>query len=99
MAAVVPVAYLAQPWAVSPNRSEKYFQPLLAALVAVERVGQSDRATIDALLRRLSYRSDPRWLTGDVVGVLTSLTGQRFAYDRTAWRNWWEGAKDRWPAN
>ncbi len=67
--------------------------------LAVERVNQRDRATIDALIRRPSYRSDPMWLTGDVVGVLSSLTGQRFAYDRAAWRAWWNSVEKDWPVD
>ena len=32
---------------------------------------------------------------GDVVAVLTVLTGRRFAYDFAAWRDWWAAAD--WP--
>jgi hypothetical protein len=32
--------------------------------------------------------SDPAWLMGGVVGVLTVLTGQRFAYDIAARKRW-----------
>ena len=91
----VPTEYLRQPWAAPSNPSGKYFQPLLAALQAVAAVGQRDQQTIDALIARLSYASDPLWLKGDVVAVLTVLTGRRFAYDVAAWRDWW--AEADWP--
>ena len=38
------------------------------------------------------------FLHGDVVGALTALTGERFAYDREAWRDWWARAREDWPA-
>jgi|TARA_B110000444_G_C18796435_1_gene575136 hypothetical protein len=41
------------------------------------------------LVARLDLASDPAWLKGVVVGVLTVLTGQRFAYDIAARKRWW----------
>jgi hypothetical protein len=60
-------------------------------------IGQDDAQTMSALIDRLDRVDDPLWLTGDVVGALTALTGQRFGYDRAAWRAWWTEAQDTWP--
>ena len=57
---------------------------------------QDDRATISALVKRLSREDEPMWLKGDAVGALTVLTDQRFAYDFKAWRKWWRAAKPVW---
>lgn len=84
----VPLRYLERAWSRPPHRSEKYFDPLLTALWAVREIGQDDAATVSALIARLGHAGDPDWLQGDVVGVLTALTGERFGYDVAAWRNW-----------
>ena len=53
--------------------------------------------TIGALVARLDQAGDPLWLTGDVVGALTALTGRRFGYDRAAWQAWWHAEQANWP--
>lgn len=85
----VPLALLAAPWAAAPNRPEKYFEPIPAAAWAAAELGQADDETLAALIARLGVPGDPAWLTGDVVGTLTALTGERFGYDVDAWRRWW----------
>jgi hypothetical protein len=93
----VPVGILSEPWTTPVNRAEKYFAILPAALWTIARTGQNDIATLDALIARLDANDDPLWLTGDVVGALTAVTGRRFAYDRAAWRAWWVAARAAWP--
>lgn len=85
----VPLRYLDIPWTSKPNRAEKYIQLPLAAAWSVARLNQRDRATLSALIKRLDRPGDPKWLTGDMVGALTDLTGKRFGYDVGAWRRWW----------
>ena len=96
--APIPISFLKAPWITPANRAEKYFDTVPFALFAVGRAGQRDQATIDALIDRLGRTDDPLWLTGDVVGALTALTDQRFAYDLEAWRSWWSGARSTWEA-
>ena len=86
----VPREVFTVPWTAEAKRSEKYFKTLPAALWAAARIGQDDGATLGALVARVDQAGDPLWLTGDVVGALTALTGRRFGYDRAAWRAWWE---------
>ncbi len=93
----VPPDLIEAAWRAPPNRSEKYFETAPAAIWAASMVGQNDRATVDALIARLDRSGDPDWLSGDVVGALTALTGQHFAYDVAAWRTWWAGAEAAWP--
>lgn len=93
----VPVDYLREPWTAPANRSEKYFETAPAAIWAVAVTHQRDPATIDALIERLSYDDDPAWLRGDVVGALSALTGQRFAYNVPAWQTWWQSARPTSP--
>ena len=95
---VVPVDWLSEAWTTPANPAEKYYATAPAAIWTAGEVGQNDAATIGALVARLDRQDDPLWLTGDVVGALAALTGQRFAYDRSAWRNWWEKARAEWPA-
>lgn len=85
----VPLRYLHIPWTSKPNRAEKYIQLPLAAAWSAARLNQRDHATLSALMKRLDSADDPKWLTGDMVGALTDLTGKRFAYDLDAWRRWW----------
>ena len=89
----VPPELIARPWTAKPNRAEKYFEPTPAASWAAARLGQGDRATLAALIGRLGQGGDPDWLTGDLVGALTDLTGRRFGYDIPAWRRWWKARK------
>jgi hypothetical protein len=89
----VPAAWLAEPWTGEPNPSEKYFAPAPAAIWTAAVIGQNDAATIGALVDRLDRPGDPPWLTGDVVGALTALTGERFGYDAAGWRAWWAEAR------
>lgn len=92
----VPVAALVRPWTATANSFEKYFDPQGAAIWAVAASGQKDAATLDALVARLSAGGDPLWLRSQVVGALTALTGQPFAYDIEAWRTWWASARSDW---
>ncbi|MDX1576823.1 MAG: hypothetical protein R3285_11560, partial [Kiloniellales bacterium] len=93
----VPLDWLAEPWATPANPAEKYYVTAPAAIWTVGQIGQADAPTISALVARLERRDDPLWLTGDVVGALAALTGERFAYDRGAWRDWWATARTGWP--
>jgi hypothetical protein len=40
-------------------------------------------------MERLESGSDPDWLTGDVIGALSALSGQSFGWDVEAWKAWW----------
>ena len=64
--------------------------------MGVAQIGRDDQDTIDALIQRLDEANDPLWLRGDVIGALTALTGQRFAYDVDAWQAWWADARAGW---
>jgi len=94
--AAVPPRYLSAPWERQPNRPQKWFDPLLTALHAVHLSGQNDRATIDALIGRLHRTDDPDWLRSQVTGTLTAITGQSFAYNHQAWKDWWAEARTDW---
>ncbi len=72
------------------HRSGKHFDPSVAAIVAVGWIGQDDKPTISALMQRLNSDSDPAWIKSDVIGALTALTQQRYAYDVPAWNKWWQ---------
>ncbi len=85
----VPPAYLAEAWRQPSNRAEKYFDLAPAAAWTAGQTGQRDDAFIDALIARLGADLEPRWLTGDWVGALSALSGERFGYDSQAWREWW----------
>ena len=87
---IIPLSYLRDPWTSKANRAEKYIEPILAALWAIRELDQNDDATLAALITRLDFKDDPKWVTGDVIGALTDLTGKRFGYDRDAWRRWWQ---------
>jgi len=93
----VPLSLLGEPWTATENGAEKYFDAPPAALWTVANIGQRDRATIAALIERLGRADDPLWLRGDVVGALTTVSGERFAYDIAAWRDWWDAAAEGWP--
>lgn len=84
----VPVALLQRPWDKEPNRSEKYFGLVPAAIWAAGMTGQDDAATLAALAARLDKPGEPLWLRGDAVGALTAITGEHFGYDPPAWRHW-----------
>ena len=90
-----PPAALAEPWAQPPNRPQKYMHPVEATAWAAAQLGQADAETLDALIDRLGGAGDPGWLDGDLVGALSVLTGERFGYDRAAWRDWWERREPR----
>jgi hypothetical protein len=92
----VPPSWLREPWTAPPSEFEKYFEPLLGALAAIAWTGQGDVETLQALIDRLEAPNDPPWLTGDVVGALSAITGERFGYDAAAWRSWWERARVAW---
>ncbi len=92
----IPLDLLKTSWTREPNRAEKYFDTLPFALSAIGSAKQNDRATIEALINRLAEEDDPLWLTGDVIGALTAVTDQRYAYDLDAWRSWWAEAETTW---
>jgi hypothetical protein len=97
--ATVPVQILAAEWNREPNRPQKWFDALLIGLHAVQLSGQNDRATVDALIGRLDNALDPDWLSSQVTGTLSAITGKPFAYDKQAWKAWWDSARDTWPAD
>ncbi|MGF1463510.1 MAG: hypothetical protein ACFB2Z_10160 [Maricaulaceae bacterium] len=84
----VPVTLLRASWITPDNSRQKYFDPILAAILAVGWVGQDDPATLDALIDRLEAGADPEWLADDVAGALGALSGVYFATDAEAWRTW-----------
>ncbi|MEE8555789.1 MAG: hypothetical protein V3T00_08000, partial [bacterium] len=73
------------PFAIEPNGPEKHFTPHEAAVFAAAVLSQDDPATVASLIALLGKPGLPLWFKGDVVGSLTRLTGQRFAYDFAAW--------------
>ena len=85
----VPPAYLAGAWIEPSNRAQKYFDLAPAAAWVAAQTGQRDDAIIDALITRLDADNEPLWLTGDWVGALSALSGERFGYDLPLWRAWW----------
>lgn len=85
----VPADLISAPWEAPANRAEKYFESAPAAAWAAAELGQKDDATLEALVARLDRPGDPDWLKGDIIGALTVLTGERFAYDVAAWKSWW----------
>ena len=89
----VPTGLLGLPWKDVRNRPEKYFHPAPVAAWAAAQLGQSDGATLEALMGRLERGDDPPWLAGDIVNALTVLTGQGFGRNRAAWRTRWEKRK------
>ncbi|MCP5082686.1 MAG: hypothetical protein GY948_13445 [Alphaproteobacteria bacterium] len=89
----VPPTLLAVPWSKPKNPPEKYFAPILTGLWAISVSGQNDKATIDALIARLGESTDPDWLQSQIIGTLTAITSQRFAYNIDAWRDWWQAAR------
>lgn len=93
----VAATVLRRRWNHQPNGPQKWLDPLLIAMHALQLTGQNDRATIDALVQRLDDAGDPDWLRSQVTGTLVALTGQRFAYDSSAWKSWWRSAKANWP--
>ncbi len=84
-----PPELLAEPWTQPPNWPQKFMHPVEATAWAAATLGQADAETLDALIGRLGAAGDPDWLDGDLVGALSALTGERFGYDRAAWRGWW----------
>ena len=93
----VSPSLLQRRWRHKPNGPQKWMDPLLIGLHAIQRTGQNDSATVDALVRRLDNVEDPDWLRSQVSGTLVAITGQRFAYDLEAWKAWWRTAKKTWP--
>lgn len=70
--------------------SGKMFEPSIAAIAATGWLNQNDPHTVQSLITRLNRKTDPQWVTSDVIGALTAVTGQRFAYDIDAWNQWWK---------
>lgn len=91
----VPVPLLQTAWAGTPNRAGKYLEPALAAAWTAARLGQNDAVTLAALVARLGALDEPAWVDGDLVGALTTLSGERFGYDAAAWRRWWASRRRR----
>lgn len=91
----VPPALIAAPWEAPQNGAEKYFESAPAAAWAAAELGQNDDETLSALIARLDRAGDPGWLKGDIIGALTVLTDQRFAYDIAAWKRWWRERRSR----
>ena len=85
----VPPAYLTENWQAPRNRAEKYFELAPAAAWTAAQNEQRGDTIVDALIARLDAVDEPRWLAGDWVGALSALSGERFAYDAQAWREWW----------
>ncbi len=86
----VPIDLLKETWNTPRNKPEKYWQPVPAAAWTAAQVGQADEGTISALMQRLNKAEDPLWITGDVIGALSVLTGENFGYDLAGWREWWD---------
>ena len=84
----VPTELILKPWRSKANSYEKYIEPSMAAIHAVARAQQGDKATVAALLKRLDYKDDPDWLRSQIIGALTAATGQHFGYDIAAWQRW-----------
>lgn len=97
----VPPAFIALLWKgkLDPigNPTAKYFETVHMASWAVAQLKQRDRATLSALVTRLGRTNDPDWLEGDLIGALTTLTGEPFGYNLDAWRSWWAQHRDQWP--
>ena len=91
----VPPELISAPWEAPQNDAEKYFDSPPAAAWAAGKLGQKDDETLAALIARLDRAGDPDWLKGDMVGALTVLTGQQFAYDVAAWKKWWAARASR----
>ncbi len=92
----IPLELLEPDWNQPSNRPQKWFDPLLIAIEAIHLSGQNDRATIDALIRRLDKPQEPAWLQSQVTGTLAAVTGAGFAQDKAAWKAWWKNSKDEW---
>lgn len=84
----VPIEMILMRWRSPANSYEKYIEPAMAAIHAVARAQQGDKATIAALLQRLDYKDDPDWLRSQIIGAMTAATGQHFGYDIAAWQRW-----------
>lgn len=92
----VPPSLLLAPWRAAANSAEKYFEPAPAALWAVAMAGQSDRATIAALIERLGFADDPDWLRNQVAGTLSTLTGEPKRLEQSPWQEWWARVSAGW---
>ena len=91
----VPPELISAPWEAPQNDAEKYFDSPPAAAWAAAQLGQKDDKTLAALIARLDRAGDPDWLKSDMIGALTVLTGQQFAYDVAAWKKWWAARASR----
>lgn len=89
----VPVDFLNRQWRAPMQASEKYFDPLLAALFTIANNQQKDKATLGTLIGRLETYKDPLWLQGDIIGTLNAITGQKFGYEIAHWSQWWNGQR------
>ena len=86
-------AFIVSEKPVVDHNSGKIFHPSVAAIVASGWLNQRDSNTIDALMQRLNRQTDPVWVRADVIGALTAVTGQRFAYDVDQWNQWWQSQR------
>jgi len=85
----VPPNFISASWTVRENGAAKYFEPQLMALWAAAEIGQANRATIGALMSRITNSADPLWLRMDAVGALSALTGATYGADFDAWTDWY----------
>ena len=78
------------------NPAAKYLDDTIAAIVGAGRDsakaeqlrGSADKQIAAHLIARLQRQSDPLWVQSDIVGALTRLTNQSYAYDRESWARW-----------
>jgi len=87
----IDTALLERPWTRPENRSQKYFDTTVAAIVATGWLGQNNLRTLRALINRLDKPGDPAWLQSDLTGALAAITGQPFGNDSEKWKRWWRG--------
>lgn len=81
--------WINRPYNGADHSSGKMFDPAIAAIVTAGWLKQGDRQTLAALMARLNRKDDPSWVTADVIGALTAITNERFAYDTDGWNRWW----------
>lgn len=86
----IPPEWINAESGITSDTHGKLFDPSVAAIVASGWLNQNDPATIDALVKRLNRSTDPLWLKADVIGALSHLTRQSFAYNIDEWNRWWQ---------
>lgn len=91
-------AQLSRPFEQPANRSAKYLDAAVAAIIGAGRArpvngsptAQSQHSWINALGDRLQNNDDPDWLRADVISALSNLSGQRFGHDTARWLRWFD---------